>query len=509
MGDEKELESLKKFEINNNILKDFDKLMSMQLNEVEELKVTEIDNNSKLLNIISLCINIKTLIIEGDQRINTNNIVLNICKPELVENLILTNVKLPNGHALKRLSNLKLISLNNIRFSNIGMFINNIPNPDGIEGINFCNVDYEKNIINNLSRFSKVKYINFEDVTNSKLENLEFLSQNNNLQKLSIINNFIDSNEINNLLKGKYIKNISLEIISSNNSDVKNTFEIDENGTVTLTVNLSKLESIIQNLNLYKIDNLNLIVDENSHINPYIKKLKNVKNKVNIAIKDPSYLSSEDATKLKERLKIENINVLNTKGILSSDSYNIDYFIKIKEEIQKYINLVHNDASNTKRFLEIYKILGENLQEDSNMYAVVLQNCLVSLNIDSNIITGKLRGTEESHLWNQVKLNDKWYNVDLGLDVQNIFGKSSLKRKVKYCLLDDRNFYETHIPESGVINYSLESFDSKIINVYFKTGLYNRSYINSYFQNILKRIKVITSFNKQKALPAGKNMDEK
>ena len=63
MGDEKELESLKKFEINNNILKDFDKLMSMQLNEVEELRVTEIDNNSKLLNIISLCINIKTFYI--------------------------------------------------------------------------------------------------------------------------------------------------------------------------------------------------------------------------------------------------------------------------------------------------------------------------------------------------------------------------------------------------------------------------------------------------------------
>ena len=496
------MESIKKFEINNDILKDFDKLMSMQLNEVEELKVTSIDGNSKLLNIVSLCINVKTLIIEGDQRINTNNIVLNICKPELVENLVLTNVKLPSGYALKRLSNLKLVSLNNIRFSNIGAFLKEMPSANILEGLNFYNVDYEKNSIDILNKYTSIKYLSMENVTNCKLENIEFLSQNTNLQKLIISNNNIDIKDINNLLKGKYTKLISLNINSEKDYKVKSKFTIDESGKVSIIINSSELEKITQNLNLYKIDKLTLIIEDNTCINQYIKKLKNVKEEVKVAISDLSYLSSEDAQKLKERLKIDSISIIDINNeSLTNNSYEIDYYIRIKETINKYTNMVSKYEPEVKKFLDIYKILRENLIENNNMYAEILQNCLISLNIESNIIKGKLRETNETHMWNQVKLNDKWYNVDLSLDV--LGNNRSFKRKVNYCLLDDREFCKTHIPESGVVNYALECYDQKIVNVYFKTGLFSRSYINSYFQNILKKIKVITSFNRQKALPVG------
>ena len=53
--------TIKRFELNKSVLKDFDRLMSMNLGEVEELIVTEIDKDNKILNIISLCLNIKTL----------------------------------------------------------------------------------------------------------------------------------------------------------------------------------------------------------------------------------------------------------------------------------------------------------------------------------------------------------------------------------------------------------------------------------------------------------------
>ena len=56
-------ENLKKFELNKSILKDFDVLMSLRLDFVEELIVTELDSESKLLNIIGLCLNVKTLVI--------------------------------------------------------------------------------------------------------------------------------------------------------------------------------------------------------------------------------------------------------------------------------------------------------------------------------------------------------------------------------------------------------------------------------------------------------------
>ena len=47
---------LKKFELNNKVLEDFDTLMTYHLDQVEELVIKEISINPKLYNIISLCI---------------------------------------------------------------------------------------------------------------------------------------------------------------------------------------------------------------------------------------------------------------------------------------------------------------------------------------------------------------------------------------------------------------------------------------------------------------------
>ena len=45
-------EVLKKFELNNTVLEDFDALMSKHLDKIEELTISEIDAKSKLLNVI-------------------------------------------------------------------------------------------------------------------------------------------------------------------------------------------------------------------------------------------------------------------------------------------------------------------------------------------------------------------------------------------------------------------------------------------------------------------------
>ena len=74
-GEKMEMEETKKFELNTKKLDNFDKIMSVKLDEIEELKVTSSDNSSKLLNVISLCSNLKTLIIEGDRRINLDKIL--------------------------------------------------------------------------------------------------------------------------------------------------------------------------------------------------------------------------------------------------------------------------------------------------------------------------------------------------------------------------------------------------------------------------------------------------
>ena len=103
-------ETSKKFKLDNNVFKDFDSLMAKHLDTVEELTVSFIENNSKIFNIISLFTNIKTLIIEGDARLNVSSVLISICKPYLLENLILEGVKLPNKTSMKKLINLKMIS---------------------------------------------------------------------------------------------------------------------------------------------------------------------------------------------------------------------------------------------------------------------------------------------------------------------------------------------------------------------------------------------------------------
>ena len=44
------MEELKKFELNNKILEDFDKLMTYHLDKVEEIEINEIFINPKLYN---------------------------------------------------------------------------------------------------------------------------------------------------------------------------------------------------------------------------------------------------------------------------------------------------------------------------------------------------------------------------------------------------------------------------------------------------------------------------
>ena len=144
----------KKFEINKNSLREFDKIMETNLGEIETLVVTEIDKDFKVLNLVSLCLNIKTLIIDSNQTTDTSKVLMRVCKPELLKSLILRNVKLPSEKAISRFENLKMISLTDIRFNSIKNFFNSIPSPEKIEGISLINVDFERESIDIIKRIN-------------------------------------------------------------------------------------------------------------------------------------------------------------------------------------------------------------------------------------------------------------------------------------------------------------------------------------------------------------------
>jgi hypothetical protein len=523
-------EYLRKFELNNTVLEDFDSLMEKHLDQIEELVVSEIDPKSKLLNIVGLCINVRTLIIEGDQRTNVNAIIANICKPELLQNLILDNVKIPSNFSFKKLTNLRMVSLNNIRFCSVKNCLDEIVNPEKIEALNFDKVDFAKNSLEIVSKFKNLKYLNVTKALNCVLNNLEFLEEMHNLEKVNIEDNILSFREINALLKGKFHKEITAELKSENNNVVTNSIEIKENGTISITVNGEDLDALIENINLYKVNNILIIDNGNCNLTNYIHILKQVKGKIAIAIKDVSCIDVKEAKELKEKLKIEYINIIDFDEALAYEKnsycYKIDTYIKIRKAIDDILQNIDLEADELYKFLAIYNILGTDIMYDnilekqvqsSNLengllekkcidsgFAEILKNCLAVLGIDSKIIRGSYAGIAEEHVWNQVKIMDKWYNVDLGLDSKKMSNSNKFKSKPTYCLLCDKDFSKTHIPKSSKTEYCSEIINPKIISRYFKS----ESTIVAYAKSIIEKIKKVLTYNKQVALPEGKNSKE-
>jgi len=532
-------EILRKFELNNTVLEDFDSLMEKHLDQIEELVVSEIDPKSKLLNIVGLCINIKTLIIEGDQRTNVNSIIANICKPELLQNLILNNVKIPSNFSFKKLTNLKMISLNNIRFCSVKSCLDEIVNPDKIQALNFEQVDFAKSSIEIISKFQNLKYLNLTKVFNCKLDNLEFLEDMQKLEKINIEDNLLNFSEINNLLKGKFHKEITAELASENKNIVSNALEIKENGIVSITVNGNDLEKLTEAINLYKVNNILVIDTGDCNLCDFIHVLKRVKGKVTIAVKDISCLDVKEAKDLKEKLNLEYINVIDFDGVLQYHRnrfcYKIDTYIAIRKVIDEMLEGVDREADELSKFLEVYKILGSNIMYDnfidgqinsyseengaksSNLengllekkcvdsgFAEILKNSLAILGIDSKIIRGTYAGIAEEHIWNQVKIDNKWYNVDLGLDSKKMTASNKFKSKPAYCLLNDKEFSKTHTPQESKLKYCAESINQKLVAHYFK----NEVAIKVYAKKFIQKIKTILSYNKQKLLPVGKHSEE-
>lgn len=532
-------EYLRKFELNNAVLEDFDSLMEKHLDQIEELVISEIDPKSKLLNIVGLCINIKTIIIEGDQRTNVNAIIANICKPELLQNLILDNVKVPSNFSFKKLTNLKMISLNNIRFCSVKSCLEQIVNPEKIEALNFDKVDFAKSSIEIVSKFNKLKYLNLTNVLNCKLDNLDFLDEMPNLEKINIENNLLSFKELDNLVNGKCHKEISAELVSENKNRITNALEIKENGTISITVNGSDLSKLTEAIDLGKISNVLIIDDGNCDWENNINALKKVKGKVTIAIKDVSCISVELAETLKEKLKIQNINVLDFEGVLEYEKnrfcYPIDTYIAIRQRVDELLENVDREEEELKQFLDVYKILGtalmyDNILEDdieeyskvndaksSNLengllenkcidlgFAEILKNCLAVLGIQSKIIRGTFAGMTDKHVWNQVKIMDNWYNVDLSLDSKKMSNSNKIKSKLMYCLLSDKDFSKTHTPRGSKTEVCTETLNQKVIVNYFK----GENGIKACIKHIIQKIQNVFNYNKRKALPVGKHSKE-
>lgn len=193
-----------------------------------------------------------------------------------------------------------------------------------------------------------------------------------------------------------------------------------------------------------------------------------------------------------QKITIQNPNKSSDK----LDSYSLDDMIEIKKKIAEIVDGLPKDLDNPdkekKIFTYLYTRLAHFIEYDefasstvglggyardmsekyrtnaSNLigglsqgksmcggYSEILRNVLSEVGIESIYISGEGKDKLGNHAWNQVKLDGKWYNVDLTNDRDNILDNT----ECQYFLKSDSEFkrYEQYDVKSETLHQCDES----------------------------------------------------
>ena len=504
-------EKLEYFELNNKILEDFDNLMKLHLDQVKHLKIEKNITNPKFFNILGLCFNINTLEIIADKKLDLNKIFSSICKPGLLENIKLENVKLPNGKFLKKFNNIKRIEMNEIKFSEVKQFYLDLECEKKLEEIYMEDVDFNGENFEFFGDFQNIKRFSAINITNLKNEKMDFLSKLKNLEEIKLKGNKIKIDDINNIVLGNYKKDIELKLETIDN------FIIIKDKQVSIKTDAKNIEKLIKNINFYKVTNLDVIFNDEVNFEYFTRILKKVKNEINIGITDISKLTLNQSQILKEKLRVKKISLLNLKKEVIA-VYDIDLFIEMRQALDTFIENIPEELNEYEKFLWVYKILLKNIKYDekeeenfddlkkgliekcciSKGYSEILKNCLLCLGIETNSVSGKLKKENIQWNWLQIKINENWYNADIALDAKQ-------NKKMKYCLINNEKIGKTHEIETNSM-YCVEEYDYKEILKFWKNENINKEEKKSIFKGIIEKLKVLFVINKR--LPEGKSQVE-
>ena len=515
-------EDLKSFELNNEVLKDFDRLMGMHLDLVEELVFNEPNPVSKLFNIVSLCINVKKLVIKGNSSLNVNSVFSNICKPEKLEEIKFVNVDFPNAYITKKLVGLKIVKMRGLERGKVKEFLANIPNKDIIKKISIKDSVLEMTSNEIFKDFKNVREIILINVKNLNLTHCDALEDLNKLEvlKMSLLNIPVD--QIKYVANNKASKQVDMHIMGLEKGKELDSFTIN-NKMNLLKINSKNVEHILMSGCLNYIDEICIMLNGKEDIIDIKDNLKGFRGIIKLIIKDISFLSEEDVKSIREVVNLKEISLLSQDEKEIVCTYSPEEYISIFEKIIDITKVGENIVLEAERFLRIYDFLISNFKIDDNYdralgsledinyelesmlclsdnFAVILNNCLLYSGLEARLDNGTLKKEKTKHLWNQVKIDGNWYNIDIAEDYKKMKGKKGLARTPKYCLISDKKFFETHLPLSKDHKYCIYDFDKKVLKIFFRTGRYDNKYIKSLFRIFFSKFKK----NKVKMLPEGK-----
>ncbi|MFA7031518.1 MAG: transglutaminase domain-containing protein [Candidatus Methanomethylophilaceae archaeon] len=134
--------------------------------------------------------------------------------------------------------------------------------------------------------------------------------------------------------------------------------------------------------------------------------------------------------------------------IYDTDTHNL--LIKLHHEIYKRITY--------EEFTHAHSIVGPLLYKKGVCEGISkMVNYICEMNeIDSKVMIGELEG-KGPHAWNQIKIDEEWYNADFTLDLTTSDNKHELFDNF---LVDDKTISKTHIFESRSNRCDSSRYDS-------------------------------------------------
>lgn len=241
------------------------------------------------------------------------------------------------------------------------------------------------------------------------------------------------SNILNGASGEKELKTYYDDAINAINLDIPNLFYIDF-GKMYLTIETSK--TLLSTS--YK-----LYIDGNHNPNYFTNDFTTTA-QVNVAI---SQLESA-----KNQAKI---------GLTGSD------YFKARKLHDWLIEYMEYDSSNLQK-ASIYGALIEK-KGVCEAYARTYKYILDDIGIENILVTGTATnstGQTEDHMWNYIKLNDKWYAVDVTWDDPIVIGGGTLSEATKhrYFLKGSAEFFKNHT-EKLTISQSGRTFSLPTLSI--------------------------------------------
>ena len=136
-----------------------------------------------------------------------------------------------------------------------------------------------------------------------------------------------------------------------------------------------------------------------------------------------------------------------------------DDYTKVKKAHDYIIENTEYDQNVSKN--NIYNIYGVLMQHSAvcEGYSKTLKYILDAANVPCVIACGIAKnsnGQTESHAWNYVKLNDKWYAIDSTWDDPVIIGNGYISSSIysKYFLKGSNEFFRDHLEDGNIVNNS-------------------------------------------------------